>query len=403
MRWDSSWHAPVLILVLVAAALPQAAALADLRSPRNFSEAMARSQALTQLGHDLFFEKSLSSSGKLSCASCHDQDHAFTPANDLAVQMGGEKLDQFGTRAVPTLKYLQASRPFEQHHLGTEDDGGKENADQGPAGGLTWDGRVDRPRDQARIPILSPIEMANRDEDSVMAHILAAGYGPRLKTLFGEAALKDSKAAFAALTEAIEAFEQKREAFFPFTSKFDYWLEGQAELTDAEKRGYAAFIDPERGNCDSCHKAALFPNGGHPDLTDFGLIATAVPRNSEILANRDPHYFDLGACGPVRTDLSDRPELCGIFKTPTLRNVALKKRFFHNGVVKTLRDAVRFYAERDVYPERWYPKNPDGSVAIYNDIPPEFRDNINHDPPFDRMPGEQPRLKDSEIDDIVAF
>jgi cytochrome c peroxidase len=404
---SGSWRAPVSILMLlavfVAAAVPQATALADLLRPRNFSEAMARSQALMQLGQALFFEKALSSSGKMSCASCHDPDHAFTPGNDLAVQLGGEKLDQPGNRAVPTLKYLQASRPFEEHHLGTEDDGGQENADQGPAGGLTWDGRVNRPRDQARLPILSPIEMANRDEASVVEHILAAGYGPRLKTLFGEAALKDPKIAFAALTEAIEDFEQKRDVFFPFTSKFDYWAEKRAEFTETEKRGYLAFIDPERGNCDSCHKVALFPNGGHPDLTDFGLIATAIPRNNEIPANRDPHYFDLGACGPIRTDLRDHPELCGIFKTPTLRNVALKKRFFHNGVVKTLRDAVRFYAERDTHPERWYPKNPDGSIAIYDDLPPEFRDNINHDPPFDRMVGEQPRLSDGDIDDIVAF
>src|SRR5262249_31853746 len=161
-------------------------------------------------------------------------------------------------------------------------------------------------------------------EASAVAHILAAGYGPRLKTLFGEAALKDPKKGFAALTEALEAFQEERDLFFPFTSKFDYWLEGKASLSDAEKRGYAAFIDPEPGNCDSCHKAALFPTGGHPDLTDFGLVATAVPRNSEIPANRDPNYFDLGACGPTRTDLAGHPEYCGLFKAPTLRNVALK-------------------------------------------------------------------------------
>ena len=190
---------------------------------------------------------------------------------------------------------------------------------------------------------------------------------------------------------------------FPSPANIDYWLEGEAQLTDAEKRGYLAFVDPERGNCDSCHKSALFPNGGHPDLTDFGLIATAVPRNNEIPANHDPHYFDLGACGPIRTDLAGHPEFCGLFKAPTLRNVALKKRFFHNGVVKSLRDAVRFYAERDTHPERWYPKNPDGSIAIYDDIPPQFRDNINHDPPFDRKAGEEPRLNDGDIDDIVAF
>jgi cytochrome c peroxidase len=405
MRRSDLW--PVLFFVLlaapIAAAQPRAKTPPDLSHPKNFSQAMARSQALMQLGQNLFFEKSLSGSGKMSCASCHDPDHAFTPANDLAVQLGGENLDQSGNRAVPTLKYLQATLPFEQHHQGGEEDGPQEGADLGPAGGFTWDGRVDRGRDQARIPILSPVEMANRDEASVMDHILAAGYGPRLKSLFGDAALKDPKTGFASITEAIEAFEQKRDVFFPFTSKFDYWLEGKTELTEAEKRGYAAFIDPERGNCDSCHRSGLFPNGGHPDLTDFGMVATAVPRNSEIPANRDPHYFDLGVCGPVRTDLTDHPELCGLFKAPTLRNVALKKRFFHNGVIKSLADAVRFYAERDTNPERWYPKNPDGSIAIYDDIPVQYRANINHDPPFDRKQGEQPRLNDRDIDDIVAF
>src|ERR1700754_2727252 len=154
MRWGF-WRAPIFVLALlllgVAATQFQATARADLHHPKNFAEGMARSRALMQLGQDLFFEKALSGSGKMSCASCHDPDHAFTPANDLAVQLGGEKLDQPGTRAVPTLKYLQATVPFEQHHLGTEDDGPLEGADQGPAGGFTWDGRTDRRRDQARF------------------------------------------------------------------------------------------------------------------------------------------------------------------------------------------------------------------------------------------------------------
>ncbi|HEY2835771.1 MAG TPA: hypothetical protein VGI89_04315 [Rhizomicrobium sp.] len=72
-------------------------------------------------------------------------------------------------------------------------------------------------------------------------------------------------------------------------------------------------------------------------------------------------------------------------------------------MIKSLRDAVRFYAECDIHPERWYPKNPDGSIAIYDDIPPLFRDNINYDPPFDRKAGEEPRLNERDIDDIVAF
>jgi cytochrome c peroxidase len=366
-------------------------------------KAIMRAAALQQLGHDLFFAPALSGSGKMSCASCHDPAYGFTPPNDLAVQKGGSDLTQFGTRAVPTLKYLQATPAFSEHHLGTEDDGGQENLDQGPAGGLTWDGRAERGRDQARIPLLSPVEMANQNEAETVKHVLAAGFSPRFAALFGAHIAQDPARFFAAITEAIEVFEQDQDVFFPYSSKFDYWLEGKAKFTAQEQRGYEAFIDPARGNCDSCHKASLLPNGGHPDLTDFGLVAVALPRNREIPANSDPTYYDLGACGPLRQDLADKPELCGIFKTPTLRNAALKKRFFHNGFIKTLRDAVRFYAERDSHPELWYPKKPDGRIDIYNDLPPRYRGNINRDPPLDVKPGDKPHLSARDIDDITAF
>ena len=70
---------------------------------------------------------------------------------------------------------------------------------------------------------------------------------------------------------------------------------------------------------------------------------------------KDPNYFDLGLCGPERRDLATDTTYCGMFKAPTLRNVALKKSFYHNGIVHTLRDAVAFYADRDTKSEKWYP------------------------------------------------
>ncbi|MBV9626931.1 MAG: cytochrome-c peroxidase, partial [Xanthobacteraceae bacterium] len=82
---------------------------------------------------------------------------------------------------------------------------------------------------------------------------------------------------------------------------------------------------------------------------------------------------------------------------------ALRKSFFHNGAFHTLRDAVAFYATRDTNPERWYPRNADGSIHKYDDLPAQYHDNINTDPPFDRQPGDPPALSESEIDDIVAF
>src|ERR1043166_7865162 len=100
MRRQKFWHTALFLLLAVFAATvqPQAKSRVNLQHPRNFAEAMARSQALMRLGQDLFSEKALSGSRRMSCTSCHDPDHAFTPANDLAVQLGGEKLDLPGNQ-----------------------------------------------------------------------------------------------------------------------------------------------------------------------------------------------------------------------------------------------------------------------------------------------------------------
>ena len=92
-----------------------------------------------------------------------------------------------------------------------------------------------------------------------------------------------------------------------------------------------------------------------------------------------------------------------MFMTPSLRNVATRFVFFHNGRYHKLREAVAFYATRDTNPERWYPRNPDGSVRMLDDLPSRYVDNLNVEPPFDRHLGDKPALTDREIDDIVVF
>jgi cytochrome c peroxidase len=87
-----------------------------------------------------------------------------------------------------------------------------------------------------------------------------------------------------------------------------------------------------------------------------------------------------------------------MFRTPSLRNVARRKRFFHNGAMSSLTEVVRFYASRDVTPDRWYPRG-----AKFDDLPVRYRGNVNTDPPFGGKPGDAPRLDEGEIADIVAF
>jgi cytochrome c peroxidase len=366
------------------------------------AQANTRAAALQSLGRNLFFDVSLSASGKMACATCHDPKHAFGPPNALAVQPGGKDMRQQGFRAVPSLKYLQVVPQFTAHYFESSDEG-DESVDNGPTGGLTWDGRVDRLRDQAGVPLLSPFEMANESAADVVARERAASDADELRKIFGETIFDDDAKAFAAITEALEVYQQDYRAFYPYSSKYDAYLAGRAQLTPQESRGLALFNDPAKGNCGNCHRSERANDGTPPQFTDYGLIAIGVPRNREIPANADPAFFDLGACGPLRTDLAGRTEYCGLFRTPSLRNVALRKTFYHNGSEHDLRKAIEFYVERDTAPERWYPRDAGGRVMKYDDLPARYHGNINNEPPFGGKPGDPPVLSAAEIDDIAAF
>jgi cytochrome c peroxidase len=364
------------------------------------AEVYAQVRRMTALGKQMFFDPSLSGSGKMSCASCHSPDHAFTPANSLDVQIGGTDMRRPGMRAAPTLKYLQAVPQFSEHYHDSDDEG-DESVDAGPTGGLTWDGRVDRGSDQARIPLLSTFEMASSPKKVAQA-VRAAPYAGAFREAFGASVLDDDDATFKAVLKSFETFEQSPEVFYPYTSKYDAYLAGKATLTAAEMRGLQLFNDEKKGNCASCHISQRAKDGSPPQFSDFGLIAVGVPRNRALAVNRDPRFYDLGACGPERTDLGHRSEFCGLFRTPTLRNVALKKSFFHNGIYHSLEDVMRFYARRDTNPEEFYPVVK-GKVRKFDDLPRRYWANLNTDPPFDRKPGDEPVFSNAEIKDVIAF
>ena len=223
------------------------------------------------------------------------------------------------------------------------------------------------------------------------------------KAAYGDQVFALPDDAVDAAAEALGSFEQSAAGFYPYSSRYDAFLAGKATLSAQELRGRALFEDETKGNCASCHLSEPANDGEPPQFTDFGLIAVAVPRNPAIPANADPAYFDLGLCGPLRTDFQGRAQYCGLFRTPTLRNVALRKSFFHNGYFHTLRDAVAFYASRDSDPGHWYPKTADGTIRKNDDLPKAYWANLNQDPPFGKKPGDKPALTDPEIDDIVAF
>jgi len=352
---------------------------------------------MTAAGRALFFDKSLSASGRTSCASCHDPAHAYGPPNARAVQLAGPDGKTPGLRAVPSLRYLHKVPAFTEHFFESD---GNDGEDQGPAGGHTWDGRARNLHEQAALPLTSPLEMANRDPAEVVARARRSPSAGLLREAFGEHVLDDADRGFRAIVMSLEVFQQDPAEFYPYDSKYDAYLRGEATLSPAEERGLRLFNDPAKGNCAACHVSSMRERA-LPAFSDWGFIALGVPRNRTLrMPGGKP---DLGLCGPLRTDLSSREEYCGRFRTPTLRNVARRSVFFHNGAFHDLAEVVRFYAQRDTNPAKWYPRGADGRVDVFDDLPPGLRANVNREPPFGRKPGARPALDEAEIRDVVAF
>lgn len=312
---------------------------------------------------------------------------------------GGTEMRSGGLRAVPSLRYSQNVPPFSEHYF---DEAIDESTDQGPTGGRTWDGRASSAHDQALVPLLSGFEMANHSADDVVNKVREGPLAARVRETFGPDVFEDRARAFKAVLMALEVFQQSPQDFYPYDSRYDQWLRGSATLTAQERRGLALFSDPAKGNCAKCHPSQI-RRGAFPQFTDFGFAALAVPRNPGIDANRDADFHDLGLCGPQRTDLRAHEEYCGLFRAPTLRNVALRHAFFHNGVFHSLRQVLEFYVERDIEPQKWYPVQADGTVRIYDDLPSQYWKNVSHEPPLDRNRADTPALNGAEIDAIIAF
>ena len=359
------------------------------------------------LGKRLFEDTALSEPKGQACASCHDSRQAFTGNHGagVAAVARGSRPDTFGNRNVPSAMYASFSPSF--GFVGETTDAGA--IEYTPLGGQFWDGRASSLADQAKGPFLNPREMNNADAQSVVTKVRAASYAPLFRAVYGDGALDEPNAAYGHIAEAIAAFEATPR-FHPFSSKFDDYLRGSAQLNAIEARGFSLFQDPEKGNCISCHVGIQGSRSPQDWLfTDFSYDNLGLPRNTQISDNDDPSAFDLGLCkqAGLASHVPSGVEvgsLCGAFKVPTLRNVELTAPYGHNGYFTDLRDVVTFYATRDTNPELWYPIGPGGAVQRFNDLPARYRANVNTtEVPYDRHPGQQPRLNDEEIEAVVAF
>lgn len=301
------------------------------------------------LGRKLYFDTKLSKDGSVACATCHDISRGFTDRRSVSE---GIK-DQLGQRSSPTTMnaaLLQA---------------------------MFWDGRAPSLEEQAKLPILNPVEMGHPDSASVMGAVNAdPSYGALFQKAYGRAPNYDD------LGRALASFE--RTLIF-LDAPFDHYLAGDMKaISPAAQRGLELFNGKAR--CVSCHMI----NSSSPLGTDnlfHNIGVSARKQNFEELAqkglaaiksNSDEQALDKLA---IETNLSElgrflvsrQRQDIGAFKTEQIRNVGITAPYMHDGSLRTLWDVMDHY-------------NKGGETNAYLDG------------------GIEPlNLSEDEINDVVAF
>lgn len=275
------------------------------------------------LGQSLFSDQNLSLNRTMSCATCHNPDHAFIDdrSNSVngAVSVGQDGFSH-GDRNSPTVTYAKFIPEFNQ--VGADFFGGQ-----------FFDGRASNLVEQAKGPLLDSAEMQMPSKESVILRVMENDdYISSFKNIYGEAILDNTDLAYNAVADAIAEFE-KSDSISPFDSKLD-----RNQLTAQESRGQNLFRG--KANCVRCHD----DSGVNNVFSAFGYHNIGVPENTEVRAINS-HATDEGLFQNSNvTDVTKK----GRFRIATLRNIAVTAPYMHNGVFKELKTVVHFYNTRDV-------------------------------------------------------
>ncbi|WP_294925833.1 cytochrome-c peroxidase [uncultured Paracoccus sp.] len=242
-----------------------------------------------ELGRWLFFDPRMSSSGLISCQTCHNV--GLGGVDGLAVSIGHGW--QSGPRNSPTM--LNAIFNAAQF----------------------WDGRAADLAEQAKGPVQASVEMSNTPDAVVETLNSMPEYVEAFQTAFpGD----NDPVNFDNFAEAIEQFEA---TLITPNSKFDLFLNGDDDaMSEQEKRGLQAFMET---GCTACHYGVNF---GGQDYHPFGVIARP---GAEVLPAGDRGRFE------VTQTVDDEY----VFRASPLRNIALTAPYFHSGVVWDLKEAVQ--------------------------------------------------------------
>lgn len=369
-----------------------------------------------ELGKNLFFDD-ISNPDWVSCATCHSPDVGWTGPNPGINKKGGVYRGavptRFGNRKPPSAAYATMSPVFYYDY-----------DEQLFIGGNFWDGRAtgevlgNPAADQALGPFLNPVEQNNSSKLTVCTQVSSSNYADLFEDVWGPGSLDCSPTGVDVMYDqiglSIAAYEASSEVN-QFSSKYDAFLAGEAELSVEEAWGLGLFEG--KAMCSSCH-----PTGVNSALTDFTYDNLGVPRNpdnpfydmdEELLDDGSPinpagrDWIDPGLGGFLET----RPEWqalaaenMGKHKVPTLRNVGKRlgngfpKAYAHNGYFKSLKSIVHFYNTRDVKDTCLNPFTTEKDALQLDCWPePEVAANVNTDELGDLG------LTDAEEDAVVAF
>ena len=280
-----------------------------------------------ELGRRLFNEKQLSRNGTVACSTCHDPKRNFTDDKPLAEGVFG----RIGARRVPAI------------------------LNRGYGTAFFWDGRIPTLEEQVLQPIINDKEM-DMTLDEVVARLRKdEQYTAEFDSVFGhDITEQDVSHALAGYVRTILAGN----------SRYDRYLNGEGDaLTELERRGLEIFRG--KGNCTDCHLG--------PNLTDEKFRNTGIAwKNGELV--------DLG-----RFQFTEQANDRGSFKTPTLRNVADRAPYMHNGSLATLRDVADYYnrggnrnpwLDRELLPLRLTDAEKEALVAFLHTLTGTVRDGI---------------------------
>lgn len=270
------------------------------------------------LGDKLFNDKRLSSDGTVACSTCHDPKAGFVDHKPTSEGVKKQK----GQRNSPTV--LNAMF----------------NASQ------FWDGRSASLEEQAKLPILNPIEMGQKSPEDVVAKVKGIPeYADAFKKVFGRDVTYDD------LASAIAAFERTQWAG---AAAFDRFIQGDDKAIDASaKRGWALFNG--KGRCNDCHAGnAVSPLFSDQRFHNIGIAAhkqdfASLAREAIALVKAgDQKQIDELAIQTKFSELgrflvTKRINDVGAFKTPTLRNIAITAPYMHDGSMPTLWDVMDHY------------------------------------------------------------